>query len=229
MNGTVIGHWLFTQRFFRGWSKIQKARNTARPFSTRTVLVQCLVVFLLQGCSDLDTQKMRHLERGKTHFEQARYEKARVEFKNVVQLAPEDADAHFWLAHAQERLGNWRNALLEYERTIKLDPKHVLAKVKLGTLYLADKRMDEALSLVEKAHKLEPDNLEATLLQAKAHARMGNSQLALQYAEKAHNGNPQSVETALLLATLYIQNNHPDKAKEITNFILAENPSNLRC
>ena len=72
----------------------------------------------LAGCGDAEEQKAKYLERGKTYFAEENFEKARVEFKNVLQIDPKDVEARYMLARIQEQKQNFRAAFKNYARVI---------------------------------------------------------------------------------------------------------------
>jgi Tfp pilus assembly protein PilF len=82
-----------------------------------------LVVFMLAGCGGAEERKAKYLERGKAYFEEQNYEKARVEFKNVLQIDPKTAAPYFYLGKIEEKSQNWRKAFGNYSKAVELDPE----------------------------------------------------------------------------------------------------------
>ena len=57
-----------------------------------------LAATLLGACGGKEERKARYLERGKAYFEEQNFDKARVEFRNVLQIDPKTAEAYLYLA-----------------------------------------------------------------------------------------------------------------------------------
>ena len=55
-------------------------------------LVLMLAASLLIACGGKEERKAKYLERGKAYFEEQNFDKARVEFKNVLQIDPKTAE-----------------------------------------------------------------------------------------------------------------------------------------
>ena len=50
----------------------------------------CILLFSLSACSSPEQKKAKHMERGLKYFNDAKYNEAVIEFKNVVKLSPKD-------------------------------------------------------------------------------------------------------------------------------------------
>ena len=53
-------------------------------------------------------------------YEQGNYTKARLEFKNVLQIDPKDAQSYYMFATIEEKNQNWRKAYALFLRTTEL-------------------------------------------------------------------------------------------------------------
>ena len=110
------------------------SKLTCRTLSVLAVTV--LISVQLAGCGGAEDRKAAYFERGQELAASGDFEKARVEFRNVLQIDPKDARAHFALAQVLEQFENWQEAAVEYQRVLLLDETHVGATVALGKLYL---------------------------------------------------------------------------------------------
>ena len=69
----------------------------------RTVQVFVLLVAAtMAACGDPEDRIAAHLERGKALFEETSYQKARLEFKNVLQIDPKHVEAWYFLGQVQQ-------------------------------------------------------------------------------------------------------------------------------
>ena len=76
----------------------------------KLVAAALLFVFMLGGCGGAEERKAKYLERGKAYFEEENYDKATVEFKNVLQIDPKAGAPYFYLGKIAEKEQEWRTA-----------------------------------------------------------------------------------------------------------------------
>ena len=104
------------------------------------IAVSLTLIFAFAGCSQSpEAKKAKHMERGINYFQNAQYQEAVIEFKNVVQLDPKDADGHYRLALTYLKFGDiphLQAAFGELTKTVDLDASNRDAQLKLGELYL---------------------------------------------------------------------------------------------
>ncbi|MBK8276977.1 MAG: tetratricopeptide repeat protein [Nitrospira sp.] len=107
----------------------------------------CLILLLTSsGCdrSTPEAKKAQHRERAATFVEKGQYQEAIIEYRNVIQLDPQDADAHYRIALAYLKLGGLPNhlyqAFTELRRAVELDNTNQDAQLKLGELYILGHR-----------------------------------------------------------------------------------------
>ncbi len=124
------------------------------------------VVTLVMGCASPEDKKQAFKEKGDTLFEQAAYDKARLEYQNAVQIDPQFTAAHFALAKTLFQLKNFKGAYNALQRTIELDSEHLEARAKLGRILLAGKAVEKASDQAEAILKSNPDHLNGNLLKA---------------------------------------------------------------
>ena len=80
---------------------------------------------LLFACEGAEEREAAYLERGKTFFEAAQYQKARLEFSNARQINPLGVEALYYLGRIDELKGNWRRAFVVFTKVTEQDPTHL--------------------------------------------------------------------------------------------------------
>src|ERR1700730_10595354 len=75
-----------------------------------------LEVMLSSSCSNPETQKVRHLQRGNQYAAEKRDAFAVIEYASAVKLDPKFGEARLKLAQTYERMDNLRAAFPEYVR-----------------------------------------------------------------------------------------------------------------
>ena len=68
----------------------------------------------MSGCGGKAERQAKHMEKGKAYLEQSDYDKARVEFKNVLQIDPKNAEAYYMYGVLEEKQNNWPKAYGNY-------------------------------------------------------------------------------------------------------------------
>jgi Flp pilus assembly protein TadD/TolB-like protein len=85
--------------------------------------------------------------------------------REAVEKAPQDAEAHFYLAAALGGKGKYGEAEREYREALRLEPDHQKARFNLGVALLAQGRTGEAEAELREAIRLNPND-------ARAHAQL---------------------------------------------------------
>ena len=198
-----------------------------KPASAAALAAALLCIFALAGCGGAAARRAGHMERGQEYFAAANYEKARVEFRNALQVAPDNAEARFMNARVAEKLGNIGDAARLYQGTIDVSPDHVQARAGLGRLFVFGGAPDRALKVVEPGLARHPDDAELLTVRGAARIQLKDRDGALADAEKAVSLAPDSENAAALLASLYRQSGQAARAVEVVRTALAKVPSSV--
>ncbi len=83
------------------------------------------------------------------------------------------ADAHNYLGNAQEELGNWPEAIRQFELTVRLDPDFAIGQNNLGGALLRVGRPQEAIGHFQEAVRTKPDFADAHCNLAVALSKVG--------------------------------------------------------
>src|SRR5450755_1801149 len=132
-------------------------------------LAALVLATLLAACGGAQARKAAYMAKGREYLAAHNFEKARLEFRNAVQLDPNDAEASYLAGQADERLGNVREAVQMYRDTIQSNSKHLGARAQLGRLYAFGGAPDKAMGLIEPGLAIAPDD--PALLTSRAAAR----------------------------------------------------------
>ena len=66
-------------------------------------LVVLCIALLLMSCGDATSSKQSHLNKGIQYLEEDDFLKARVEFKNALQIDPKYAQAYYYMGQLEEK------------------------------------------------------------------------------------------------------------------------------
>ncbi len=192
-----------------------------------TLLVLFVTASLLTGCSDPADRKAQYFQKGMELYEAGDYVKARLEFKNVAQIDPKHAEAHFMFGQIEEKEQNWRKAFALFLRVVELDPAHTEAQIHLGRLYALSGNIEKAMESAETVLKANPKSPAGLVLKALAQARMGEKEAAIQEAVSALEVEPTNIDAISLLSSLYADLAEMGKAIDYAKKGLKQNPGNI--
>src|SRR4051812_26219884 len=195
-----------------------RARSLRAPFA---VLLACLVAFAA-SCTSPEKAKAEHVARGEAFLQKRSWQEASIEFRNAIQIDDNLAAAHWGLAQAYEQLGRGGEYIEELQRTVKLDPANVQARLRLANGYLAAYGQQKKPEFLAEAERLanevaarEPSNPDGRILQANVVFFKGDTAKAEVMIKEAVALDPRRVESHLGLARFYLQMNRPQEAERV--------------
>lgn len=173
-----------------------------------------IVLTLLVGCGAED-RKQAYYDRGMELLAQGDATRARLEFKNVLQIDPKDAQAWYQVAEIEASDQNWNAAFGAYGKAIELDPGQLDARLKRGRLLFDSNQITSASSDVDAILAVEPNNAGALALRGAVRARQGDLAAAAQDAQAALAVDPGHRDGLLLLAEIRRAQNAPAETAEL--------------
>jgi len=190
-------------------------------------LVILLLIQLLTSCGGAEDRKANYFKRGMELYEQGNYVKAKLEFKNVLQIDPKDAEAHFMFGQIMGKEQDWRKAYALFLRAVELNPNHAGAQIHLGRLYAMSGAPEKALEAADKVLVQKPGDPAAMVLKGLAKAKMGNKEDAVRDVEAAVKVDSANVDAVSLLSALYADLGNMDKAIQLSKQGLEKNPEHM--
>ena len=181
----------------------------------------------LSGCGGKKEREAEHMGKGKAYLEQADFDKARVEFKNVLQIDPKNAGGYYMMGLLEEKQQQWQKAFGNYSKAVELNPQHLEAKAKLGKFFLLSGDAVKAEKLVSEILAVKPADPAALTLKAALMARKGDAPGAIQQVSQVIAADPTQFEAVSLLATLYSKQGDDVKAQEALGNGIKADPKNV--
>src|SRR5437867_8536964 len=121
---------------------------------------------MMAACGGKEERKAMHMEKGKAYYEQANYDKARVELRNVLQIDPKSAEAYYMIGLIDDEQQNWPSAFNSYLKAVELNPNQMQAKAKLGRLYVFSGAVNEAENIANEILAKQPGDPGGRFLKA---------------------------------------------------------------
>ncbi len=167
-------------------------------------LLVALLTVLLVGCSgNAATRKDGYLRKGESLFAGKEYYKALLEFRNALQIDPNDAHAMARVAEAAEKAGNMREAVKQYQYAVNADAAQVHARAQMARLYVMSGDPDQALEYMQPGFALTPQDPELLTVRAAARQQKNDKGGARADAELAVKLAPDNEYAVAVLASLY--------------------------
>jgi len=151
-------------------------------------------------------------DRGISYYDKGMIDKAIEEFKEVLELDPDDVETHYHLGNAYADKGMPDEAILIYKKVIEINPEFIDAYLSLGTLYLDMDLVDEAISQCKQAISANPDDSFLCFHLGEAYIRNEQYEEAITAFNNAISINPMDPETQYRLAESYYQTKQYDLA-----------------
>jgi len=192
----------------------------------KTVITGLLFSALL-GCGSSVDSASDFVESGKELLEEGKTQKARLEFKNAIQVDPRLAEPFYQLALIDEQEQKWKAMLANLTTVERLDPTHYDAIVKLGQIHLLGGQLDVALTKANKVIEADSSNQLAWLLRASVEMKQENYEVALDDVEHALTLDANNIESLSLKSLIFNMQGKPEKALSVIDEALKIKPDQL--
>ncbi len=158
-------------------------------FNRSVIGFSCLIflgMFLMTvSCTSAEERKEKHYQRGMKYASDGQYKEAVIEFNNVIQLDPDDADAKHQLGSVYLKMGGVAKlgqAFQLLSEAVEKDSDLIDAHLKLAKLFLLSNELEKATEKSDLILKKEANHVDAHLIQARIHLK----EERLDEAEKAY-------------------------------------------
>jgi putative PEP-CTERM system TPR-repeat lipoprotein len=165
------------------------------------LVFEFFLVFNLTGCGFKDETTAEIKAKAQSFREKGEIKASIIEYKNAIQLAPDQAELRFSLGEVYSEIGDFTSAAKEFERAVKLDPNNSFMRINLAQVYMALMKYEEVVE------NLNPDIGDTNVEKAQVHAFLGlakaylGHQDALGFMQKAKFFDPDNVEVRLAWAS----------------------------
>ncbi|MFO7854933.1 MAG: tetratricopeptide repeat protein [Paracoccaceae bacterium] len=186
----------------------------------------------LAACDSAEERAGGHLESAMALLEQGDRDKANVEFRNVIQLQPENVEARYQIARYQRDRNQIRGAVGQYRSVLELDSNHLRARRDLAEIMLVANAVEEASRHIEVAYGIAPEDVDVRAVKAAidfrlAGARETSPDEAVALAQGVIDDDPTNESARLVLAAHAMEQGDLKQALVHVDQGLVEDPEDL--
>jgi tetratricopeptide (TPR) repeat protein len=182
---------------------------------------------IVSGCGGAQSRKASHLAKGQAFLAAGNLEKARVEFRNALQIVPSDSEARYENGVVAEKLGSPRQAGQFYQGAIDADADNVQARAALGRLYLFSGAPEKAIDTIAPSFAKHPDDPALLTVHAAASVQLKDFTVAAKDAQRAVQLAPTNEDAIAVLAGIYKSQDQPEKAQALLTDAIKQNPNTV--
>ena len=103
----------------------------------RLYLVFTLIIALsIMACGSPEEKRAEFLNKGKALYEKGDLVRARLEFKNAVQIDPKFSQGYYMLGMTELKEGNFKQAYAGFSKAVELKPDDLKAQLQMGRLLI---------------------------------------------------------------------------------------------
>jgi len=139
-----------------------------------------------------------HYWRGMVYLELNDYDKAIIDFSELIKINPESSDGYFNRAYAKDKLKDYSGALSDYNKTIELSPKETISYVKRAALKNKLHDFAGAIADCTKALEIDPE-VDIFLYRGVAEIKLGQKDSGCADLKKAVELGSESAKDVLLI------------------------------
>lgn len=192
-------------------------------------LILLILSIPISSCEDPIEAVNRHISKGTELYDSNEFDKARIEFKNALQIDPNSAEAYLYLGKIEDQNKNLNKAVGYYYKATELSPGMIEAHTRLGRIFLQQAALSKSRNNTKtetgylsksQEHsnislKIDADNINAQVLEASLLAYNGKNNDAIKLLQQSIKSHPDNTSARILLARIYIQTSRHHEAESV--------------
>ena len=179
------------------------------------LLAACVFgVAMAIGCQSDEEKLADFLSRGDAALEAGNPNEAVIEYRNVIQIDPNNPQAHYGVAQAYLRQGNLKAGYWELSESVRLDPSNLEARRRFGSMSIAARDFDQVLEQGEALIAADPEGGTGYYLKAQALDGQNAPAEAEEFHLKAVALDPENYDYLVVLSKYYARQLRFDDAEK---------------
>jgi len=188
-----------------------------------------LAAVCASGCASMRRQKIstksmaacRQMSRdGVAAMELGQWDQAQELLTDAVQTSPTDLDARRHLAEVLWQQGKHRDAVVQLEAAVRIDPRHAPTVVRSGEMLLGIGSIDRALVRAEEAIALDSSLAGAWALRGRIFRKQDKPERALADMQQALRYSPNMTNALLEVAEIQFSLKRPQRSLTAIHYLL---------
>lgn len=177
------------------------------------------------GCDNAEQRQDKYFAQGTAYFEEGNLDKARISFKNALQINPENVEAKLKFGEVLERQGEYRQAYGMYSSILEKDPSNPKALEYQGKILLMAGEVEKARENAEQLLTLKgQDYVPALTLKAGTLSKEDKIADAMKLVQHAVQIKPDDSEANVMLAALHMRLTDYTSAEAVLRKAMAAHP-----
>ena len=195
--------------------------------STRLTSICLLSLLAALACQSDEAKLAEHLERGQAYVADEKWDEAIIEYKNVLQIDPNHADAHFQLSQAYLKSEKPREGFWELRETVRLDPSNHDAKLQFAQISIYAGELEEALRRADEVIAEDATRADAFMVRGQALEALKDVEAAREALAKGVEVEPKNRGALLLYATFLRRQGDREAAEPLYRQATEVDPTSL--
>ncbi len=172
-------------------------------------------VLILSACGGAESRKAKYLQNANEYYRLDDCSKAKLDFKNVLQIDPKDVEGRIGLAKCLVQEQEWRGAYQLLASVLSDDSESIDAKFELAKFYLIAGESDKSYEYITDILKRDPQHPGAIALRGIFHAKNSTLVAARKDAQEAIGIDQSNQIAVTLMSALYLRDGENDKAIQL--------------
>lgn len=194
----------------------------------RLLIIMTSLAFILTACSGKESRIEKYYQSGESHYKNSNCTKAKLEYKNVLQIDPNIAQAYVGLGKCLLDQQIYIGAYGNFIRALSIDENNIEARIYVAKLLILTQQFTEARNFIQEILSLDPSNASGIALRGLIELRTNNDEQALHDANLALAGDAENLEAITLKTLLLIGNKNNHEAIELLEQTLKKQEISLR-
>lgn len=170
---------------------------------------------ILVACGGAESRKAKYLQSAEMHYKNDDCDKAKLDYRNVLQIDPKDSDSRIGLARCLGQEQEWRSVYKLLSAVNDEYPDNIEAKHELAKLYLLSGDRDKAYELIEEVLAINPKHASSIALRGLFHTANKTIVAARNDAQEALSLDKHNLLAVSLMSALNLKDENNDAAIDI--------------